>query len=132
MLFFNPTVKKGETKKITSLYRGPYTIVEIINDLIFKVEDKKTKNVIQVHYDELKKDKTQEKPFKTDPEAKRKTAVKQKENIGLKSLDDDDIIEIESSTDSESNPKIQSKKPLKGQTKVHENCFFSRFKTMTL
>ena len=42
--FFNPTVKKEETRKFTSFYRGPYIIVEIINNLTFKVEDKKTRN----------------------------------------------------------------------------------------
>ena len=41
VLVFNPTFKKGETRKITSFYRGPYIIVEFINDLNFKVEDKK-------------------------------------------------------------------------------------------
>ena len=32
ILVLNPTVKKGETRKFTSFYRGPYIIVEIIND----------------------------------------------------------------------------------------------------
>ena len=53
VLVFNPTVKKRETRKFTS-FRGPYTIVEIINDLNFRVEDKKTKKAIKVHYDPLK------------------------------------------------------------------------------
>ena len=35
VLVFNPTVKKGETRKFISYYGGPYLIVEIIND--FKV-----------------------------------------------------------------------------------------------
>ena len=54
VLVFNPTVKKGDTRKFNSFYRGPYTIVEIINDLNFRVEDKKTKKAIKVHYDRLK------------------------------------------------------------------------------
>ena len=54
VLVFNPTVKKGETQKFTSFYRGPYTIVEIINDLIFRGEDYKTKKAIKVHNDRLK------------------------------------------------------------------------------
>ena len=41
MLVFNQTVKNGETRKFNSFYRRPYTIVEIINDLNFKVKDKK-------------------------------------------------------------------------------------------
>ena len=103
VLVFNPTVKKGETRKFTSFYRGPYIIVEIINDLNFKVEDKKTRKAIKVHYDRLKKFKTREKPFTPKPQAKRKTTIKKQKNSDLNSSDDGDIIEIESSTDSESN-----------------------------
>ena len=54
-LVFSPIVKMGDTRKFSSLYRGPYTIVEIINDLSFKLEDKKTRKVIQAHSDRLKK-----------------------------------------------------------------------------
>ena len=103
VLVFNPTVKRGETRKITSFYRGPYTIVEIINNLNFRVEDKKTKKAIKVHYERLKKYKTREKPFTLEPQAKQKTTVKKEKNISLDSSEDDDKIEIESSTDSESN-----------------------------
>ena len=49
LLVFNPTIKKGETRKISFFYRGPYIIVEIINDLNFKVEDKKTRKVFKVN-----------------------------------------------------------------------------------
>ena len=59
VLVFNPTVKKGETRIFTSFYRGPYTIVEIINDLIFRVDDKKTKKAIKVHNDRIKNIKRQ-------------------------------------------------------------------------
>ena len=100
VLVFNPTVKRGETRKFTSFYRGPYIIVEIINDLNFKVEDKKTRKTIKVR---LKKYKTREKPFTPEPQAKRKTTSKERKNSNLNSSDDGDIIEIESSTDSESN-----------------------------
>ena len=103
MLVFNPTVKKGETRKFTSFYRGLFIIVEIINDLNFKVEDKKTRKAIKVHYDRLKKYKTREKPFTPEPQAKRKTTSKEQKNSDLHSSDDGDIIAIESSTDSESN-----------------------------
>ena len=103
VLVFNPTVKKGETRNITSSRRGPYIIVEIINDLSFKVEHKKTRKTITVHYDPLKKYKTQEKPSTPEPQAKRKTTIKEQKNSNLKSSDDGDIIEKESSTDSESN-----------------------------
>ena len=75
MLDFNPTVKKGETRKINFFYRGPYIIVDIINNLIFKVEDKKTKKAMKVHYDRLEKYKTKEKLFTPEPQAKRKTTV---------------------------------------------------------
>ena len=53
VLVFNPEVKKGETRKFNSFYRGPNIIVEIINDLNFKVEDKNTKKAFKVLYDRL-------------------------------------------------------------------------------
>ena len=102
VLVFNPTVKKGERRKFTSFFRVPYIIVEIINNLIFKVEDKKTRKAIKVHYDRLKKNKTQEKPFTPEPQAKRKTTIKKQKNSNLNSSDDGDITEKESSTDSKS------------------------------
>ena len=102
-LVFNPTVKKRETRIFTSFYRGPYIIVEIIIDLNFKVEDKKTRKAIKVHYDRMKKYKTREKLFTLEPQAKRKTTIKEQKNKDSNSSDDGDIIEIESSTDSESN-----------------------------
>ena len=92
MLVFNPTVKKVETRKFTSFYRGPYTIVEIINDLNFKVEDKITRKAIKVHYDRMKKYKKREKPFTPEPQAKRKTTVKEQKNSNLNSSDDGDLI----------------------------------------
>ena len=36
VLVFNPKVKKGETRKFTSSYRGPYIIAEIINYLMLR------------------------------------------------------------------------------------------------
>ena len=110
VLVFNPTVKKGETRKFTSFYRGPYIIVKVISDLNFKVEDKKTRKAIKVHYDRLKNYKTREKLLTPEPEAKRKTTVKNQKDIALNSSSDNDIHEIESSTDIESNlnPENQS------------------------
>ena len=113
VLVFNPTVKKGETRKFTSLYRGPYIIVEFINDLSFKVEDEKTRKALKVHYDRLKKYKTREKPFTPEPQAKRKTTIKVQKNSDLNSSDDGDIIEIESSTDSESNLNTENQSEAK-------------------
>ena len=46
VLVFSPTVKKGEKRKFTSFYRGPYIIFETINDLSFKVDYKKTRKTI--------------------------------------------------------------------------------------
>ena len=103
VLVFNPTVKKGETRTFTSFYRGPYIIVEIINDLIFKVEDKKTRKTIKNYYDRLKKYQKRENPFTPEPQAKRKTIIKEQKNSELNSSHDSDITEIDSSTDSESN-----------------------------
>ena len=70
--------------------------------MIFKVKDKKTKKAIKVHYDRLKKNKTTEKLFTPEPRPKRKRTVKEQKNTGLNSSEDDDIIEIESPTDSKS------------------------------
>ena len=71
--------------------------------MIFKLEDKKTRKAIKVHFDRLKKYKTREKPTTPEPQAKRKTTSKEQKNSYLNSSDDGDITEIESSTDSESN-----------------------------
>ena len=46
VLFFNPTINKVETRKFTSCFRGRYIIVEIKNNLNFKVEDKKTRKLL--------------------------------------------------------------------------------------
>ena len=103
VLVFNPTVKKRETRKFTSFYRDPCIIVDFINGLNFKVEDKKTRKAIKFLYERLKKYKTGEKPITPELQEKRKTTVKEQKNSDLNSSHDDDIIEIESSTDSESN-----------------------------
>ena len=67
--------------------------VEIINNLNFKEDDKKTRKAIKVHYDRLKKYKTREKPFTSEPQAKQKTTIKEQKNAYLTSSDDGDIIE---------------------------------------
>ena len=69
----------------------------------FRLEDKKTTKAIKVHYERLKIYKTREKPFTLEPQAKQKKTNKEEKNISLVSSEDDDIIEIESSTDSKSN-----------------------------
>ena len=69
----------------------------------FKIEDKNTSKAIKVHYDGLEKYETREKPITSAPQAKRKTKVKEQKNTDLNSSDEDDIIETQSSTDSESN-----------------------------
>ena len=78
LLVFNPTVKKRETRKFT-------------------------RKAIKVHYGRLNKYTTREKLFTPEPQPKRKTANKKQKNRILNSSEDGDIIEIESSTDSESN-----------------------------
>ena len=50
-----------------------------------------------------KKVKHEKKPFKIEPQAKRKTTVKEQKNTDLNSSDNDDTIEKASSTDSGSN-----------------------------
>ena len=37
VLVFNPTLKQGETRKFTFFYRGLHIIVEITNELNFKI-----------------------------------------------------------------------------------------------
>ena len=69
----------------------------------FKVEEKKTKKAIKVHYDRLKKYKTREQPFTLELKSKRKTKVKEEKTTHFNTSDDDDIIEIKSSTVGESN-----------------------------
>ena len=54
-LVFIPTFKKGKTRKFTPFHRGPYIIVDFINDLNLKVEDKKSRKATKVQYDRLKK-----------------------------------------------------------------------------
>ena len=68
-------VKKGETRKISSFFRKPYSIKEIIKHFNFKVEFKKTKKTILVDYDRLNELKTGENPFTPEPQAKREKTV---------------------------------------------------------
>ena len=42
-MVFNPTTKIGQTRKLKSFYFGPQKIRESINDLLFVIEDVKTK-----------------------------------------------------------------------------------------
>ena len=51
VLILFPTVKKRQTKKFTSFYRGPYKILEKINNLNFRVCHEETREEIKVHYD---------------------------------------------------------------------------------
>ena len=108
VLVFNPTVIKEETKKFTASYRRPNIIFEIKNDLNFKLEDKKTRKAINVQYDRLKKYKTREKPFMPEPQANRKTTIKEQKNTEWNSSDDGDINKIESSAVIESNPNTEN------------------------
>ena len=110
MLVFNPTLKKRETRKFTSFYRGPYTIVEFINDSNFKVGNKKTTKTIKVRYDRPKKHKTRENHSRLSLRQNEKQQFKVQKKLDLNSSDDDGIIETESSTDRESNlnTEIQS------------------------
>ena len=86
----------------------------------FKVEDKKTRKAIKVHYD-LKKYRSREKLFTPEPQAKRKTTIKEQKNSDLNSPDDGDIIEIESSTDCESNLNTENLNTLNVANETSEN-----------
>ena len=54
-MLFNPTVKRGQTKKFKSYYSGPLVIREMINDLNFITEELKTQKQQKVYYNRLKK-----------------------------------------------------------------------------
>ncbi len=95
VLVFNPTVKVGNTKKFTSFYHGPCTIIEVINDVNFRLREDATGKNMRIHYDRLKKYK--ERKSKTERETTAtdkvtpKTAVpegpevRQKRGLGAKS-----------------------------------------------
>ena len=92
VLIFFPTVKKGQTKKFTSFYRGPYKILEIINNLKFRVCHEETRKVIKVHYDRMKKYKPRERIFTRMSETQEHTETQQTDESGII---DDDLIEVE-------------------------------------
>ena len=92
VLIFFPTVKKGQTKKFTSFYRGPYKILEIINDLNFRVCHEETRKVIKVHYDRMKKYKLRERIFTRMSGTQEHTETQQTDESGII---DDDLIEVE-------------------------------------
>ena len=75
--------------------------------MIFKVE-KKDKKAIKFLYNRLEKCITQEKPFTTEPKENQKTTVKKEENINFDSSDGDDITDLESPSDSGSNPNSEN------------------------
>ena len=118
VFFFNPTAAKGEKRKLTFFYRGPHTIVEIVNHLKFKVEDTKTRKAVKVHYGRLKKFKTREKAFTPEPQAERKATVKEQKNTNLNSSDYDYKSEKESSTDSGSNLNTENQSDSKNSLNV--------------
>ena len=75
-------------QKITSFYRGPNTILEVINDLNFRVQHAEKKNELKVHNDRMKK---YPKFCKTQPTEKRAVF----EQIGTSDEKDNDFVEIE-------------------------------------
>ena len=58
VVFFR-TLKEGDTKIISSFYRGPYTILEIFNNINFRVKHNERKNNNKFLIDRMK-----EYPFK--------------------------------------------------------------------
>ena len=92
VLLFFPTVKKGQTKKFTWFYRGPYKILETINDLNFRVCHEETRKEIKVHYDRMKKYKPRERIFTRMSGTQEHTETQQTDESGII---DDDLIEVE-------------------------------------
>ena len=92
VLIFFPTVKKGQTKKFTSFYRGPYKILEIINGLNFRVCHEETRKDINKHYDRMKKYKLWERIFTRMSRTLEHSETQQTDESGIT---DDDLIEVE-------------------------------------
>ena len=92
VLVFPATVRKGETKKLTSFYKGPYIIVKIINDLNFCVCQDGTKKFFKVLYKRLKKYETRENFFRPINNVSRAQQQEMTSWVGKK---DDNFIKIE-------------------------------------
>ena len=56
----NPSTKRGQVKKLKRCYQGPYKIIKVITDVVYRVQKVKGKQRMVVHYNRLK-DASQEK-----------------------------------------------------------------------
>ena len=60
VLLHSPVVPVGKSPKFFSPWKGPYVVIQDINDVTYRIEDPLTKKQLVVHYDRLK-------PFKEPP-----------------------------------------------------------------
>ena len=49
-----PAIKQGRTKKLSSLWRGPYTIIDKVNTVNYRIQLIGSNKVLVVHYNRLK------------------------------------------------------------------------------
>ncbi len=54
VFLYVPVISKGLTSKFSSLWKGPFEIVEILNDVNYRIKDLQTNKEQIVHYDRLK------------------------------------------------------------------------------
>ena len=54
VLLHNPAVSVGQTPKLSSPWRGPYIILDCLNDVTYKIREIATNKESVVHYDRLK------------------------------------------------------------------------------
>ena len=66
--YYNPVIRKGICKKLTSPWRGPYVVVKKLNDVTYLIQRTARARPIASHVDKLKEYKGEERPawFKAD------------------------------------------------------------------
>ena len=52
--YYNPTRKKGVCSKLTSPWKGPYAVVQLISDVTCRIQLKQRSTAFVVHVDTLK------------------------------------------------------------------------------
>lgn len=52
--YWNPVIKRGQCKKLLSLWRGPYFVVQIISDVVYRVQESARTSSRIVHHNQIK------------------------------------------------------------------------------
>ena len=63
---YNPSTKRGQVRKLKRCYRGPYRVIKVISDVVYRVQRVNGRQRIVVHYNRLK-DANQEKTMESAP-----------------------------------------------------------------